>query len=162
MRARMLARPPVPLAPQTDCYCSPRCAGHVVPEARLGGPIALVEDGDKITIDSASRTIAWGVDAAEEARRRAAWERAGRGELTVKRGVLYRYARDVTVSGVLSRRFLRWLTVGRGRSRRTWGRIAIEGRHYDGEYARTRWEDAHLRCISRRSQWIARIRYTCV
>ena len=49
-----------------------------MPEARLGGPIALVEDGDKITIDSASRTIAWGVDAAVEARRRAAWSaRAG-------------------------------------------------------------------------------------
>ncbi|ETW80852.1 hypothetical protein HETIRDRAFT_434768 [Heterobasidion irregulare TC 32-1] len=74
--------------------------GHVVPEARLGGPIALVEDGDKITIDSASRTITWGVDVVEEARRRAAWERTDRGELTVKRGVLYRYARDVTPANV--------------------------------------------------------------
>ncbi|KAF8919889.1 dihydroxy-acid/6-phosphogluconate dehydratase [Mucidula mucida] len=57
--------------------------GHVVPEARLGGPIAL------------TRTINWLVDEAEQERRRKEWEASGKGELNVKRGVLYRYARDV-------------------------------------------------------------------
>jgi len=31
--------------------------GHIVPEAQVGGPIALVEDGDEITIDSEKRTL---------------------------------------------------------------------------------------------------------
>ncbi|KAH9061299.1 dihydroxy-acid dehydratase [Lactarius vividus] len=35
--------------------------GHIVPEARLGGPIALVQDGDRIVIDSEKRTIDWDV-----------------------------------------------------------------------------------------------------
>ncbi|KAI0315463.1 dihydroxy-acid dehydratase [Amylostereum chailletii] len=69
--------------------------GHVVPEARLGGPIALVEDGDKIVIDSASRAINWDVSEEEQARRRKIWEATDKGTLNVKRGVLFRYARDV-------------------------------------------------------------------
>jgi dihydroxy-acid dehydratase len=69
--------------------------GHVVPEASLGGPIALVRGGDKITIDSESRTINWDVSDEEVASRRKAWEASGKGELKVKRGVLFRYARDV-------------------------------------------------------------------
>jgi hypothetical protein len=68
-----------------------------VPEARLGGPIALVRDGDKIVIDSEKRTIDWDVSEEEQARRRAEWEGSGKGELTVKRGILLRYARDVAV-----------------------------------------------------------------
>jgi dihydroxy-acid dehydratase len=72
--------------------------GHVVPEAIVGGPIALVEDGDRIIIDSATRSIDWQVDSAEEARRKKAWEATDKGKLRVKRGVLFRYARDVTVS----------------------------------------------------------------
>ena len=75
-------------------------AGHVVPEARLGGPIALVEDGDRIIIDAEKRTIDWDVSEEEQARRRAEWEGSGRGVLTVKRGILLRYARDVAVRGV--------------------------------------------------------------
>ena len=71
--------------------------GHVVPEARLGGPIALVQDGDKITIDAASRTIDWDVSAEEVAKRQAEWAASKKSELTVKRGVLMRYARDVAV-----------------------------------------------------------------
>jgi dihydroxy-acid dehydratase len=48
--------------------------GHVAPEAAVGGPIALVEDGDAITIDAEARTMDLGVDAAELERRRAAWK----------------------------------------------------------------------------------------
>ena len=69
--------------------------GHVVPEAFVGGPIALVEDGDKIVIDAEARTIDWLVDEEEQARRRAKWVPR---EYREKRGVLYRYARDVAVS----------------------------------------------------------------
>jgi dihydroxy-acid dehydratase len=47
--------------------------GHVAPEAAVGGPIALVQDGDAITIDAVARTIDMQVDAAELERRRAAW-----------------------------------------------------------------------------------------
>lgn len=72
--------------------------GHIVPEARLGGPIALVQDGDRIVIDSEKRTIDWVVGEEEEARRRKLWEGSGLGALTVKRGILLRYARDVAVS----------------------------------------------------------------
>ncbi|KAK7472653.1 hypothetical protein VKT23_000766 [Stygiomarasmius scandens] len=69
--------------------------GHVVPEARLGGPIALVKDGDPIIIDAEERTITWGVDEQEQARRKKDWEASDKGKLNVNRGVLYRYARDV-------------------------------------------------------------------
>ncbi|CAK5281629.1 unnamed protein product [Mycena citricolor] len=69
--------------------------GHVVPEARLGGPIALVEDGDKIIIDADSKTIQWLVSQEEEARRKALWEASANSKLNVKRGILLRYARDV-------------------------------------------------------------------
>ncbi|KAL0578295.1 hypothetical protein V5O48_003706 [Marasmius crinis-equi] len=69
--------------------------GHVVPEARLGGPIALVKDGDRIVLDSEARTITWQVDEDEQAHRKKEWEASGKGQLNVKRGILYRYARDV-------------------------------------------------------------------
>lgn len=72
-------------------------AGHVVPEALLGGPIALVKDGDKITIDAATREITWHVEEDEQARRRAEWEASGKREYREKRGILYKYARDVAV-----------------------------------------------------------------
>ncbi|HEV7132568.1 MAG TPA: dihydroxy-acid dehydratase [Gaiellaceae bacterium] len=48
--------------------------GHVAPEAARGGPIAIVRDGDTITIDVAAGTIELELDAAELARRFAAWE----------------------------------------------------------------------------------------
>ncbi|KAG6831824.1 hypothetical protein H0H87_003743 [Tephrocybe sp. NHM501043] len=72
--------------------------GHVVPEARVGGPIALVEDGDRIVIDSEQRTINWLVNDEEQARRKQAWEASDKREFNVKRGILLRYARDVAVS----------------------------------------------------------------
>ncbi|KAF7376290.1 Dihydroxy-acid dehydratase [Mycena sanguinolenta] len=74
--------------------------GHVVPEARMGGPIALVEDGDRIIIDSESLTINWLVDEAEQAKRKAAWDASEKGKLNVKRGILLRYARDVAPASV--------------------------------------------------------------
>ncbi|KAI0820041.1 dihydroxy-acid dehydratase [Trametes gibbosa] len=71
--------------------------GHVVPEAFVGGPIALVEDGDKIVIDTEKRSIDWLVDEEEQKRRREKWVPR---EYREKRGVLYRYARDVAPANV--------------------------------------------------------------
>jgi dihydroxy-acid dehydratase len=48
--------------------------GHVTPEAAVGGPIALVRDGDPITIDAESREIRLDVSEAELERRREAWQ----------------------------------------------------------------------------------------
>ncbi len=48
--------------------------GHVAPEAADGGPIALVEDGDTITIDIARKTISLDVDPAVLAQRKAKWQ----------------------------------------------------------------------------------------
>jgi dihydroxy-acid dehydratase len=72
--------------------------GHVVPEARLGGPIALVKDGDRIVIDSEHRTINWLVDESQQDQRKREWEASDKGQLTEKRGSLFKYARDVAVS----------------------------------------------------------------
>jgi dihydroxy-acid dehydratase len=47
--------------------------GHVAPEAALGGPIALVEEGDPIVIDVDQRRLDLDVAPEELARRRAAW-----------------------------------------------------------------------------------------
>jgi dihydroxy-acid dehydratase len=47
--------------------------GHVTPEAQDGGPIALVRDGDRVTIDSRQRTLSVDVSDTELAARRAAW-----------------------------------------------------------------------------------------
>ena len=47
--------------------------GHVAPEAYVGGPIALVQEGDSITIDAHTQLLHLNVDDAELARRRAAW-----------------------------------------------------------------------------------------
>jgi len=59
--------------------------GHVAPEAAIGGTIALVEEGDSITIDADARLLQLNVPDAELARRRAAWAppepRYGRGVL---------------------------------------------------------------------------------
>ena len=50
------------------------CVGHIAPEAAHGGPIALVEDGDRIRLDLAARTLDLLVDDAELDRRRAEWK----------------------------------------------------------------------------------------
>jgi len=66
--------------------------GHVAPEAQAGGPIALVADGDRITIDVADRRIDLDVPAAELERRRAAWRAPAARYPT---GALAKYARLV-------------------------------------------------------------------
>lgn len=67
--------------------------GHVSPEAAVGGPLALVKDGDRITIDAKTRAISVAVSESEMARRRARW-RAPPTHAT--RGVLAKYARVVS------------------------------------------------------------------
>src|SRR6185503_13893727 len=62
--------------------------GHVTPEAQDGGPIALVRDGDRITIDAKKRTIEVEVSDAELAQRRAAWTAP---PLRYARGTLAKY-----------------------------------------------------------------------
>ena len=47
--------------------------GHVAPEAAFGGPIALVHEGDTVSVDVEARRLDLEVDEAELARRRAAW-----------------------------------------------------------------------------------------
>jgi len=50
------------------------CIGHVAPEAAHGGPIALVQDGDRVRLDMSSRTLDLLVDDAELEKRRADWK----------------------------------------------------------------------------------------
>ena len=75
------------------------CVGHVVPEAINGGPIALVEDGDKISIDAETLTITLHVDDEELKRRFAKWDAdPSKKELKVKRGTLYSKSRRCAAS----------------------------------------------------------------
>ncbi len=67
--------------------------GHVTPEAQEGGPIALIEDGDVITIDVKKHTIELEVSAAEIEARRSRWTAP---ELKAKRGTLYKYIQCVS------------------------------------------------------------------
>jgi dihydroxy-acid dehydratase len=67
--------------------------GHIAPEAAVGGTIALVRDGDRITIDAVARTIDLGVDAKELENRRKQWKAP---EPYATRGVLAKYARSVS------------------------------------------------------------------
>jgi dihydroxy-acid dehydratase len=68
------------------------CIGHVGPEAQLGGPIGLVQDGDIISIDSDAGTIDLEVDPAELERRRKAWKPRVTGYGS---GALWKYAQIV-------------------------------------------------------------------
>ena len=67
--------------------------GHVTPEAYDGGPIGLVEDGDRITVDAEGREINLHVSDEELAARRARWQRPAD---YAERGILAKYARLVT------------------------------------------------------------------
>ncbi|GGX88467.1 dihydroxy-acid dehydratase [Litchfieldella qijiaojingensis] len=67
--------------------------GHITPEAFDGGPIALVQDGDKITIDAEADTIDVHISDEELMRRRAAWRQP---EPRYTRGVLSKYAKTVS------------------------------------------------------------------
>jgi dihydroxy-acid dehydratase len=66
--------------------------GHVTPEAAVGGPIALVEAGDRIVIDADAKTIDLLLEPAELERRRAAWQAPAP---AAARGLLAKYARLV-------------------------------------------------------------------
>ncbi|KZZ26716.1 dihydroxy-acid dehydratase [Alcanivorax sp. HI0083] len=66
--------------------------GHVTPEAFDGGPLALLEDGDLITIDAQENTLVVDLSDAELARRRANWQQP---TPRYTRGVLAKYARLV-------------------------------------------------------------------
>ncbi|MGD9842137.1 MAG: dihydroxy-acid dehydratase [Steroidobacteraceae bacterium] len=67
--------------------------GHVSPEAAVGGPIALIKDGDEITIDAVANTISCKVSDAEMKRRHATWRAPA---AKSSRGVLAKYARTVS------------------------------------------------------------------
>jgi len=66
--------------------------GHVTPEAQVGGAIALVKDGDPITIDAIENKITLDIPDEELAARKAAWKAPA---LKVSRGALYKYAKTV-------------------------------------------------------------------
>jgi dihydroxy-acid dehydratase len=68
-------------------------AGHVAPEAQLGGPIAAVREGDTITFDIPNRKLTLNVPEAEIAKRLAAWKAP---EPRYKRGVFAKYANSVS------------------------------------------------------------------
>lgn len=69
------------------------CVGHVSPEAAAGGPIALIEEGDQITVDIDGGEVNLHVSDEELAKRRAVWKAP---ESKYKTGVLARYAKLVT------------------------------------------------------------------
>jgi len=71
--------------------------GHVTPEAAVGGPLALVEEGDRITIDAESRRIDLAVDDATLSRRRDGWRRP---KSDVTGGLLHKYRAQVQSASV--------------------------------------------------------------
>jgi dihydroxy-acid dehydratase len=71
--------------------------GHVAPEAAVGGNLALVEEGDSITIDAAARLLQLNISESELAQRRAAWRPPAP---RYRRGVLAKYAALVSSSSL--------------------------------------------------------------
>lgn len=69
--------------------------GHITPEAFDGGPIALIEDGDTITIDATTRELTLLIDDDVLQQRRAGWQRPA---TDVTRGVLAKYAQQVSTA----------------------------------------------------------------
>ena len=67
--------------------------GHISPEAAVGGPLALIEDGDVIEIDAQRKQINVNVEASDMERRRAAWQRP---PTSVRRGALAKYRAEVS------------------------------------------------------------------
>ncbi len=68
------------------------CVGHVGPEAAVGGPIALLKNGDRIIIDAAAGTIDAELSDAEWATRRAAWKPR---KTDYNSGAIWRFAQNV-------------------------------------------------------------------
>ena len=66
---------------------------YPVPEAQVGGPIALVQDGDIISVDAIKNTIELRVASDELDRRRQAWVAPS---LKTKQGTLFKYVKTVT------------------------------------------------------------------
>jgi dihydroxy-acid dehydratase len=66
--------------------------GHIVPEAQEGGPIALLQDGDMITIDAKANRLEVAVSDTEMAQRRAQWSMP---PYKATRGTLYKYIKNV-------------------------------------------------------------------
>jgi dihydroxy-acid dehydratase len=66
--------------------------GHVVPEAQEGGPIALIRDGDLITIDAKQNRLDVAVEEAEMVQRRSQWSMP---PYKATRGTLYKYIKTV-------------------------------------------------------------------
>jgi len=66
--------------------------GHITPEAQVGGPIALVENGDRIGIDAEANTIDVDITEDQWQRRRAAWTAPA---YKATRGTLYKYIKNV-------------------------------------------------------------------
>ena len=69
--------------------------GHVAPEAQVGGTIALVQEGDSITIDATQLLIQLNIPESELAARRAAWKQPPQ---RYKRGVLAKYTALVSTA----------------------------------------------------------------
>ena len=69
------------------------CLGHVSPEAAVGGPIALIKEGDTIYIDIPAKSIQLEVEDEELERRRQGWQPP---EPTITTGYVARYAKQVT------------------------------------------------------------------
>jgi dihydroxy-acid dehydratase len=69
------------------------CIGHIAPEAAVGGPIALVEEGDTIVLDIEGRRLEIDVPEAELQRRRDGWRAP---TPRYERGALAKYARLVS------------------------------------------------------------------
>ena len=68
------------------------CIGHVGPEAAVGGPIGLLQDGDQITIDAEAGTIDVDLSDDELAKRKAAWKPRG---TDYNAGAIWKYAQTV-------------------------------------------------------------------
>ncbi len=66
--------------------------GHVVPEAQEGGPLALIRNGDVITLDASKKELSVDLSEAELAKRRAAWKMPAH---KATRGTLYKYIKNV-------------------------------------------------------------------
>ena len=66
--------------------------GHVTPEAQEGGPLALIRNGDRITIDAEKNSLSVELSDAELAARRKAWQAPA---LKATRGTLYKYIKNV-------------------------------------------------------------------
>ena len=71
--------------------------GHVAPETQEGGPIAFLRDGDRIAIDSRSKTLSVNLSDQELERRRAGWSAP---PISYKTGALAKYARLVSSASV--------------------------------------------------------------